>query len=516
MFRWLLTWIDLWLITNLAIKFIGSHAVVLYTLRGAFFTSMVMVYYLLKFSIRFPNELEIKNRWLKPAVGISAGLIGILSLTSLLVADYARDGAIVLAQYNRGYYAYLAYILGMFALIMFFLAKQYQISSVVKKQQTKLLFAGFLASMIIISTVDLIIPLVFGNNTPANFGPFGIIFLVVCSFWALTRHHLFDVKVLLSELWAILLIVMIFVWLLMHFSMGNLAVFLIIISICVLFIKSVLSEAAKEEKLEQANQQLEDDKKKLVEVDKLKDDFISMASHELNTPISAIKGYLSMVLVERLGGEIPEKARGYLETVFQSAQRLSGMVNDLLNVSRIESGRIHLVWERKPIEAVILQAITEVASKAREAHHTLTFEEPKQQLPLTWFDGNRITEVLINLLGNAIKYTPSGGKITVNVGYDTHNIIVSVEDNGKGIPKDKVDRVFGKFSQVDVAKDEHKGTGLGMYISKKFVELHNGTIWFNSDGEGKGTTFNFSIPIKTNKPFDPHDGEGNILSEGRC
>lgn len=510
-FRGLMGWIFLWLVFNLVLKISHNHTVVLYSLRATFFTSTIMVYALMRFSLCFPEKIAPRSRLLEPIMRILMFIIGIISISDFVVDDYSLKGTLVLAQYHSGYYAYLAYIAFVYTLIIYFLLTQYRLSSRLKRLQSKFLFVGAITSMIAISTIDLLIPLITHSNTAANFGPYGIIFLVVCAFIAITRHHLFETKVLLSELWAFLLIIIILVWLFVNFSLGNLFGFLLVLSICTLFIKSVLSEAEKEEKLEKANNQLAKDKERLIEVDKLKDDFISMASHELNTPISAIKGYLSMVLVEKLGGEIPEKAQGYLETVFQSAQRLSAMVNDLLNVSRIESGRIHLIWEQTSIVDVIKQAITEVASKAEEAHHTLTFVKQNQHVPLTWFDNNRITEVIINLLGNAIKYTPPGGKISVTVGCEANSIVVSVEDNGKGIPEDKADRVFKKFSQVDIAHDEHKGTGLGMYISKKFIELHSGKIWFHSDGEGKGTTFYFSLPILAQKPYDPHEGEGTVL-----
>jgi signal transduction histidine kinase len=132
-------------------------------------------------------------------------------------------------------------------------------------------------------------------------------------------------------------------------------------------------------------------------------------------------------------------------------------------------------------------------------------------MPLTWFDVTRIMEVIINIIGNSIKYTDPGGKIEASVSADDKFITVAIKDNGRGIPKEKQDQVFSKFTQVDVLKDEVKGTGLGMYISKTFIELHKGKIWFESEGEGKGTTFFFSLPILKDKPVDPHEGEGAVL-----
>jgi signal transduction histidine kinase len=218
-----------------------------------------------------------------------------------------------------------------------------------------------------------------------------------------------------------------------------------------------------------------------------------------------------MILDEGIGGEIPPQAKGFLEKIYSASQRLAAMVKDLLNVSRIESGRIHLIYEQKPIEGLIDQAIGEILSKAKEVNQTLTFDKPTKAMPLTWFDVTRIIEVLINMIGNSIKYTQPGGKIEVSVSADTESITVAVEDNGRGIPKEKQDQVFSKFTQVDVLKDEVKGTGLGMYISKRFIELHKGKIWFESDGENKGTSFYFSLPIIKEKPVDPHEGEGAVL-----
>ncbi|MCX6808174.1 MAG: HAMP domain-containing sensor histidine kinase [Candidatus Berkelbacteria bacterium] len=278
-----------------------------------------------------------------------------------------------------------------------------------------------------------------------------------------------------------------------------------------LLIRSVKDEIGQRQKIQKIAKRLEEANTHLEELDKIKDDFLSMASHELNTPIAAIEGYLSMILVEKMAGEIPAKVRQYLESVFTSSQRLAHLVKDLLNVSRIEGNRIHIIYEEKPIVDIIKQSIMEIDPKVKEAHHTLTFHEPKKKIPATYLDVTRVTEVLINMLGNSCKYTDPGGKIEINVVSDDQKVVVSVADNGKGIPKERNQAVFEKFSQVDVLKDEVKGTGLGMYISKRFIELMKGKMWFHSDGEGKGTTFYFSLPLLTKKPYDPHDGEGAVL-----
>jgi signal transduction histidine kinase len=356
----------------------------------------------------------------------------------------------------------------------------------------------------------------FPNNTKfTQFGDFSAIFFLGFTAYAIMKHQLFNIKVIATQSIVIVLSLVLLVKTFISPDFTQAVISGVIWAIATYggwqLIKSVKKEIEQKEHIEKLAEQLEKANKHLKEVDHLKDDFLSMASHELNTPIAAIEGYLSMILDEKMAGEIPEKAEGYLKNVQSSSKRLARMVKELLNVSRIESNRIHLVFEQKPIEEVINQCIAEVMSKAREAKHVLAFEAPEKPMPLTWYDTTRITEVVINMLGNAIKYTPDSGRIIVRTSTDGDKIVVSVSDTGKGIPKDKIGRVFEKFSQVDVLHDQVKGTGLGMYISKKFVELHKGKIWFSSDGEGKGTTFYFSLPILKTKPFDPHEGEGLVL-----
>jgi signal transduction histidine kinase len=278
-------------------------------------------------------------------------------------------------------------------------------------------------------------------------------------------------------------------------------------------IKSVKTEIKQKEDLQVLATKLDEANQHLEELDETKDNFLSMATHELNTPIAAIEGYLSMIVDEKMAGEINDKAMGYLKNVYMSSKRLAALVRDLLNVSRIESNRIHLINEEASIEDVINQAIAEIKIKADEVGHKLVFEKPNKPLPKSWFDVSRITEVVINLMGNSIKYTEPPGKITVRAHADDNKIVVSVEDNGRGIPADRAEHIFEKFSQVDVLKDQVKGTGLGMFISKNLVNLHKGQLWFKSSVDPKhhGTTFYFSLPILKEKPVDENEGQGAVI-----
>ncbi|MEK9156378.1 MAG: HAMP domain-containing sensor histidine kinase [Patescibacteria group bacterium] len=353
------------------------------------------------------------------------------------------------------------------------------------------------------------------NYKYTQLGDFSAIFFLGFAAYAVMKKGLFDIRVIATEtavtVLSVVLIVRVFVSTSAMEWLFNSLIWILATYGGYVMIRSVKLEIKRRDEVQRLAKKVEEANVHLKELDEIKDNFMSMASHELNTPIAAIEGYLSMILDEKLAGELNPKMKKYLDSVYISSKRLAALVRDLLNVSRIESNRIHLVYEESQIEDLINQAVMEVGSKVREANHTLTFEKPETKLPKTWCDMTRITETVINILGNAIKYTDPGGKITIAAEKKDSDILISVRDNGRGIPAEKRDKVFQKFSQVDVLRDEVKGTGLGMYISKNLIELHKGKIWFESAGEGKGTTFFFTLPILDKKPEDPHEGEGPVL-----
>lgn len=437
-------------------------------------------------------------------------LFGDLIVEGVRFTSHGNDPVFGRAQ--MAFYIWIAAV--MITIITILIKKYYETPKEIFSKVQYLVF-GFVIFLVMNLIFNITFPIVRGSIEFWQLGNFSAIFLLGFTAYAITKHQLFNIKVIATEMIVIVLSIVLFVEIFISSNVFESIIKAIIWLLATYggyqLIKAVKIEIKQREDLGVLAKELKEANEHLKDMDKLKDDFLSMASHELNTPIAAIEGYLSMILQEGLGGEIPAKARKYLESVFASSQRLAHLVKDLLNVSRIESGRIHIIYEQKQIADVIDQSVMEVMSKAKEAKHTLVFEKPKKALPLTWLDVTRITEILINILGNSIKYTPDGGKITVRAVTDASKIVVSVEDNGKGIPKERTEAVFEKFTQVDVMKDEVKGTGLGMYIAKKFIELMNGKIWLKSDGTNKGTTFYFSLPIIKSKPADPHEGESEVL-----
>lgn len=240
---------------------------------------------------------------------------------------------------------------------------------------------------------------------------------------------------------------------------------------------------------------------RLKEIDQAKSDFVSMASHELRTPLTIINGYISLFMNGDLG-DINDPALAHYRTVFsqiqKSTDRLNKLVEDLLNVSRIEQGRLNLTLEKINLELLVRDVIEEMDRHAKNKNHRLEFiSSPTSFLdlpPVVKIDHGKIKEVLINLIDNAVKYTEPGGVITVTLKKDRQDIIVSIRDTGVGIPRQLIPRVFEKFQRLEgsYVKDT-VGTGLGLYIVRELVRAHGGRVWVEST-IGQGSTFSFSLP----------------------
>jgi signal transduction histidine kinase len=216
-------------------------------------------------------------------------------------------------------------------------------------------------------------------------------------------------------------------------------------------------------------------------------------SHELRTPLNAILGYTEMI-ADHIYGEVPEKIRDVLVRVQKSGRHLLDLINDVLDLSKIEAGQLTLSLNEYSLKEVIQAVFTAVEPLAMEKKLTLDVALPSD-LPIGKGDERRITQVILNLVGNAIKFTEVG-KIRVQVTASDGTFLVSVSDTGPGISEADQQKIFGEFAQADSSSTRKKGgTGLGLTIAKRIIEMHGGRIWVESS-LGKGSTFWFTLPIR--------------------
>lgn len=232
-------------------------------------------------------------------------------------------------------------------------------------------------------------------------------------------------------------------------------------------------------------------------VERIKTEFVSLAAHQLRTPLSAIKWTLCMLLDGDLG-EITKEQRDFIEKTHQSNERMISLVNDLLDVTRIEEGRY--VYKPTPVnlEDLVRFVVNSYKEEINRKNLRLEFKKTEAKLPKIEVDVEKIRLIIQNFLDNAIKYTPNGGTVLISLTYDKgkKEIKFSIKDTGVGIPQDQQERVFTKFFRgANVIRMATEGSGLGLFIAKNIIEAHGGKIWFESK-ENQGTIFYFALPVK--------------------
>ncbi len=231
---------------------------------------------------------------------------------------------------------------------------------------------------------------------------------------------------------------------------------------------------------------------KLKEMDKMKSDFFSLMAHELRTPLASIKEGTNLLL-KGIGEEFKEKRKEVLTIIAEESNRLTDLVNSLLDLSKMEAGMMALHFETSNIEPLIDRAVFGIEPLAMAKNVRIEVNLP-QDLPYVKMDGERILQALRNLIGNAVKFTSGGGHVTISARAMEKGVSVSVADTGPGIPKEDLNAIFDKFKQASVTSyDKIKGTGMGLAIVKHIINAHGGRVWVESEPE-QGSTFTFLLP----------------------
>lgn len=247
------------------------------------------------------------------------------------------------------------------------------------------------------------------------------------------------------------------------------------------------------------------------EIDRMKSEFISLASHQLRTPLSAIKTY-SHMLLDGYMGELNVSQRKSLRTIISASNRMNELISTLLNITRIENGTIAIMPKVIRVNKLVDEIIKELSLLTGDKNIELTYEVIGKNPAVAKTDPLILKEVISNLVNNAVKYTPDNGKVHVKIQPKEKDIIIEVSDTGWGIPEEAQDQIFSKFFRAtNVVHRETSGTGLGLYLVKGLIDNIEGNIWFKSV-EGEGTTFYVTIPkklIQPNNGFKPTQNHSN-------
>ncbi len=241
------------------------------------------------------------------------------------------------------------------------------------------------------------------------------------------------------------------------------------------------------EELQDAKRELEMVNRQLKEMDETNMKFIGIASHELKTPLTAIKANVDFILSEKEGG-IPENLKSYLITIQRNTNRIQMRMDQMLDLSRMKSNRLLFNREPIPLSEVMAGYISEVTPVEKD----LAIQVDIPQGLHVYADRNALHDIFINLLSNAFKFTADGGQVSILAGPKDQSILIEIKDTGMGIPEDRLQMIFDEFYQVEGGK--YGGTGLGLAIAKRLVEEHGGNIWVESQLR-KGSTFYFTLPL---------------------
>jgi len=365
--------------------------------------------------------------------------------------------------------------------------------SLSKEMKVKLNY--FLAGIFVFITANLVfnvgLQVIFQSVRFQIYGDFSAIFFLVFTAYAIVKYELFDIKIIATEgLTAVLWIVLLAKTFVSESPVQlliNILIFLLTVIFGVLLIKSVTREVKQRQLLEELN-------KKLKELDKQKDEFVSMAAHELRSPLTAIKGYVSMIM-EGDTGDIPEKARQYLADSMAVTDRLVRLVNNMLNVSRIEEGRIVYQMEETHLIRAVQEVYYSYRIEAERKGIEIVMNIPNGLDDVVYVDPDRIREVIGNIVSNAVKFTEKG-KIEISIGNPRKGVVrVDVSDTGPGITEEEQKKLFVKFYRAESTAGKTFGTGLGLYITKLLIDNFGGVIGVESQID-KGTTFWFELPVR--------------------
>ena len=317
--------------------------------------------------------------------------------------------------------------------------------------------------------------------------------------YAIVTERLFDIRIVLTQMLVGIISILLFINFILskttfeYFWKGGLLI--AFLAAGYQLVKSVVNEIKQRQELEQAYI-------KLKELDEAKSEFVSIASHQLRTPLTAIKGYISMLAEETYGKLLPKQKKP-IANIYDSNERLIRLVNDLLNISRIESGRVQMEWQKAKLHDVVQGVIDELQLKAKEKKLKLILQKPDIPLPSFNMDPVKVRNVILNIIDNAIRYTNKGSVILQltaqpeNRSFQTKDVLITIKDTGEGMSKEDLQHLFESFSRGKTGtKMWTEGAGLGLYIAKQFVQMHKGKIWAESSGKGKGSTFYVKLPVQ--------------------
>lgn len=488
-----------WVASRLVFEVVQGRALVIsaqFLYLAAIYIPLSLVYFIDAYP---KNKISFSKVRLLSTV-LPASIASIITIIPGLVIDsvsIATNGVKVI-HFGSLYPFYFVYILVLFIVGLTRMAIKLFRAQGIERSQLEIVFVSILVS----ASVGVIANLILPSLSIFDYfwvGPLFSVFMVVTIAYAITKYQLFDTKLFTTEVLTFLIWAVILARVLTSTSIFdralNLGMLLITIIIGIYLIKSVVKEISQRERIEKLAHDLSAANERLKELDAQKTEFVSLASHQLRGPLTAIKGYGSMLL-EGDFGELSPMIKDAVEKMYKSTNDLVVIVGDYLDVSRIEQGRMQYDFSRFDLKELVETVAKELRPNVENAHLALDFDASSARSYMIHADKGKIKQVISNIVDNAIKYTPKGGIHIWLSANQADKALISISDTGVGIHPDVIPKLFQKFTRApDASQTNILGTGLGLYVARKMIEAHNGRIWAESAGQGKGSTFFIELDL---------------------
>lgn len=332
--------------------------------------------------------------------------------------------------------------------------------------------------------------------TIGQYGFIGMPVFVAFLSYLIVKYKAFNIKIIASQIlvsasW-FLIFAILFIRKIENVRFVVVITLFIVAIIGWLLVKGIKREIKQKEEMEAISKNLIEANEKLKGLDKLKTEFLSLATHQIRSPLTAIKGYTSMLLEGSFGKVVPEQKEP-LERVLQTSNSLAIMVEDFLSVSKIESGGMKYMTEPFNFKEMVNDTYSDLKITAEKKGLGMDFSCNTDELVMVSGDREKLRQVVINLIDNSIKYTPEGS-VSLNLTYENNKVLFSIKDTGVGVSPETKEKLFHKFNRGEAGKMNTTGSGLGLYLAKEIIKAHHGRVWLQSEGLGKGTTFFVELP----------------------
>ncbi len=399
--------------------------------------------------------------------------------------------------FGPGFLIFAGYVFLYTIVSIVLLFKKYKKSAGIFRAEMSYIFASIFTGALFILLANLILPY-FGFYNLFWLGPVAGFFALGFVGYLVIKYNFWNLKLAATDLFTSLISLILLFELSLSTSVVDFPIKTTVLSLVLLsgffLVRSVRHEVESKEEIEKLAKEIAGVNAHLHQLDKQKSEFVANSAHHLRDPLTAIMGHASMV-IEGSFGTLSKEAKEAMNRISKSSQRLVVIINDFMNIAKIESGEMDYTFLNLDLKKMIQDLIKEMKLAAKDAGLKIDFDFDKNEDYHTVVDEGKIRQVVSNLVDNAIKYTPQGSiKVALSKNQNNKNILISISDTGIGMNSETAHKIFHKFSRADEASKFHTGgSGLGLYVAKEILKKHKGRIWAESEGLGKGSTFSVEL-----------------------